>query len=197
MPRASILGRSRLKHTHSWLCGFSRCCQCSRCNTKVNVRCDSVFAAGDTCKFVLFVCISNDATWLLARRKNIIQYWLRSILAFFTSLKINTWSQVIEIITSFDCLNLLNVNCLFLWRNGAFPAAWQSEEQGCRYPRASLVLCGQEQEDVQKVGYCQKSIWIWVVLKFNGCSVLRYFSSQDTWFFFFRYTIGNQYWHPQ
>lgn len=34
----------------------------------------SVFAAGDTCKLVVFVHIFNDATWLFARRKNIIQH---------------------------------------------------------------------------------------------------------------------------
>ncbi|KAK4822050.1 hypothetical protein QYF61_008859 [Mycteria americana] len=35
-------------------------------------------------------------------------------------------------------------------RNGAFPAARQSEEQDCGYPCASLVLSGQVQEHVQK-----------------------------------------------
>ena len=97
-------GKNRLKHARSCLCGFSQRCQCSHRYTKVNVRCGSLFAAGDTCKLVLFIHISNDATWLFTRRKNVVRHWLRSILAFFTPLKINTLSQVIESFASLDCL---------------------------------------------------------------------------------------------
>lgn len=97
--------------------------------------------------------------------------WTEEYFGFFHTFKNKLGVKVIDVITSFDFLNLLSVHCSFLSRNGAFPAAWQAEEQGCRHLCAALVLCRQEQEDVQKVGseiHCQKSIWIWIVLKFNG-----------------------------
>lgn len=50
-------------------------------------------ATGDRCKLVVFVHISNDATWLFTRRKNISQHWLRSTLDFFTPLKMNTFTS--------------------------------------------------------------------------------------------------------
>lgn len=94
--------------------------------------------------------------------------WTEEYLGFFRTFKNKPGVKVTEVITSFDCLNLLGVHCSFLWRNDAFPTAWQAEEHSCRYLCAGLVLCRQEQEHIQKVGCYQKSIWLWTVLKFNG-----------------------------
>lgn len=59
----------------------------------------------------------------------------------------------------------------------------RSRTAGTRVPVWCFV--DRSRKMFRRLDNCQKSIWIWIVLKCNVCSVLRHFSLQDTCLFFF------------